>query len=45
MSKIHEEEKHEGEDEEVRVILLKLATERAFVDDEDEEELGKDVVR
>ena len=41
VSKIHEEEKHKGEDEEVKVILLKLATkgEEASVE---EEEVGKE---
>ena len=47
MSKIHKEEKHKGEDKEVRVKPLKRATEGegASVDDEDEEELGNDGVR
>ena len=44
MSKIHKEEKHEGEDEEVRVIPLKIATEGEETS-VDEEELGKEGVR
>ena len=44
MSKIHEEETHKGEEEEVKVIPLKLATEGEETSIE-EDELGKEEVR